>query len=167
MDVLVRDSTSSICCTPLDIHSTTENFKAACIFFILCYLLPELLTAARSPREEWRIFPRSVPPMANYPQTPIYLDQTNGNHPPGGPLPPPNLWLSMGWAQCGVPTWAPNPLPQEIKFGCALLCLLHHILEMVLVLGLVFRSKVNLADAYMHIWIHLEDIPRITFIIPP
>eukprot|EP00957_Ditylum_brightwellii_P002143 164882-Ditylum_brightwellii.AAC.1 len=32
--------------------------------------------------------------------------------------------------------------------------------------GPVFMSKVDLADAYMQVWIRLEDVPQLAFIVP-
>ena len=33
--------------------------------------------------------------------------------------------------------------------------------------GPVFMSKVDMSDAYMRVWIRLEDVPKLAFVVPP
>ena len=47
---------------------------------------------------------------------------------------------------------------------------LHHIIRRVLManprLGPVYLEKVDLADAYMRLWVRLEDTPSVAFLLP-
>eukprot|EP00957_Ditylum_brightwellii_P200910 15314834-Ditylum_brightwellii.AAC.1 len=47
---------------------------------------------------------------------------------------------------------------------------LHRVLRQIVLadpaLGPVFISKVDLANAYMRVWIRLEDVPRLAFMVP-
>ena len=53
-----------------------------------------------------------------------------------------------------------------MRFGKAL----HRIIDCILVappkLGPTFLNKVDLAYAYMRIWVRLEDIPLVAFLVP-
>ena len=57
--------------------------------------------------------------------------------------------------------------PQDaMHFGDTLHRTLKRILHADPVLGSVYLSKVNLANAYMRIWVRMEDIPLAAFLIP-
>ena len=53
-----------------------------------------------------------------------------------------------------------------MRFVKALYRVINFILVVPPKLGPTFLNKVNLADAYMHIWDRLEDIPSIAFLVP-
>ena len=53
-----------------------------------------------------------------------------------------------------------------MRFGKALYRLIDCILEVPPELGPAFLNKVNLADVYIRIWVHLEDIPSVDFLVP-
>ena len=53
-----------------------------------------------------------------------------------------------------------------MRFGKAMHSLMDFILAADSVLGLKYLCKVDLADAYMQIWVHAEDAPSVAFIIP-
>ena len=53
-----------------------------------------------------------------------------------------------------------------MQFGHALPHLLRKIVTADPRLGLVFMSKTDLADAYMRVWIRIQDVPKLAFIIP-
>eukprot|EP00957_Ditylum_brightwellii_P080657 6134676-Ditylum_brightwellii.AAC.1 len=56
--------------------------------------------------------------------------------------------------------------PEAIQFGHTLHCVLKQIVTADPAFGPVFLDKVDLADAYMQVWIQLEDIPTLVFIVP-
>ena len=47
---------------------------------------------------------------------------------------------------------------------------LHHILKQVitsnLLLGPFYLSRVDLLDSYMRLWVRMEDVPSVAFLIP-
>ena len=51
-------------------------------------------------------------------------------------------------------------------FGGALQRILKQVLSSDLRLGLVYLRKVDLADAYMRLWVKMEDVPSVAFLIP-
>ena len=55
---------------------------------------------------------------------------------------------------------------ESIRFGQALHHLLYCIPKVHPELGLAYLGKVDLADAYMLIWVHLVDIISVEFLIP-
>ena len=54
---------------------------------------------------------------------------------------------------------------EAIRFRGALLQILKKVLTADLRLGTVYLSKVDLADAYMSLWVRIEDFPSVTFLI--
>ena len=50
-------------------------------------------------------------------------------------------------------------------FGGAFLHILKQVLTADSRLGTVYLSKVDLADAYMSLWVRIEDFPSVTFLI--
>ena len=55
---------------------------------------------------------------------------------------------------------------EAIRFGGALLHILKQVLTADSRLGTVYLSKVDLADAYMRLWVRMEDVPSAAFLIP-
>ena len=55
---------------------------------------------------------------------------------------------------------------EAMHFGKALYRVIDFILNAPPKLGLTFLNKVDLADAYMRIWVRLEDIPSVAFLSP-
>ena len=53
-----------------------------------------------------------------------------------------------------------------MRFGKALYRVIECILRAPPKLGPTFLNKVDLADAYMRIWVRLEDIPSVAFLVP-
>ena len=53
-----------------------------------------------------------------------------------------------------------------MRFGGALLHILKQVLTSESRLGTVYLIKVDLADAYMRLWVRMEDIPSAAFLIP-
>ena len=53
-----------------------------------------------------------------------------------------------------------------MRFGGALQRILNQVLTTNLRLGPVYLSRVNLADAYMRLWVRMEDVPTVAFLIP-
>ena len=53
-----------------------------------------------------------------------------------------------------------------MRSGKALYRVLDCILKAPSELGPTFLNKVDLADAYMRIWVRLEDIPSVAFFVP-
>ena len=53
-----------------------------------------------------------------------------------------------------------------MRFGKALYRVIDFILKAPPKLGPTFLNKVDLADAYMRIWVRLEDIPSVAFLVP-
>ena len=53
-----------------------------------------------------------------------------------------------------------------MRFGGALLRILKQILTADPCLGPVYLSKVDLEDAYMRLWVRMEYVPSVTFLIP-
>ena len=53
-----------------------------------------------------------------------------------------------------------------MQFGKALYRVIDSILTAPPKLGPTFLKKVDLADAYMRIWVRLEDIPSVAFLVP-
>ena len=53
-----------------------------------------------------------------------------------------------------------------MAFGKALYMVIYGILKAPPELGPTLLNKVDLADAYMHIWVRLEDIPSVAFLVP-
>ena len=51
-------------------------------------------------------------------------------------------------------------------FGGALLHILKQVLTAEPRLGSVYLSKVDLADTYMRLWVRMEDVPSVAFLIP-
>ena len=54
---------------------------------------------------------------------------------------------------------------KEMRFGRALYHLLDCILEAYPALGPTFLSKVDLADAYMRIWVRMYSAPAVDFLV--
>ena len=54
---------------------------------------------------------------------------------------------------------------EAMRFGGALQRILKQVLASESRLGLVYLSKVDLADAYMRLWVRMEDVPSFTFLI--
>ena len=77
----------------------------------------------------------------------------------------PRLIFDFTWSGLNKATKRLPPM-WEIYFGGAL----HHILEQVLTaescLGPVYLSKVYLDDAYMRLWLKIEEVPSVAFFIP-
>ena len=57
--------------------------------------------------------------------------------------------------------------PMAMQFRWALMRLLCHILHLDPALRPVFLSKVDLSDMYMRVWVCLEYIPHLLFVVPP
>ena len=55
---------------------------------------------------------------------------------------------------------------EAIRFGKSLYRVIDCILTVLLKLGPTLLNKVYLADAYMCIWLRLEDIPSVAFLVP-
>ena len=55
---------------------------------------------------------------------------------------------------------------EAMRFSKALYRVIDCILKAPLELGPTFLNKVDLADAYMRIWMQLEDIPSVVFLVP-
>ena len=55
---------------------------------------------------------------------------------------------------------------EAIHFGKSLYRAIDCVLAAPPKLGLTFLNKVDLADACMSIWVHLEDIPSVAFLVP-
>ena len=53
-----------------------------------------------------------------------------------------------------------------MKFGRDMQCLVDCILATDPELGPTFMRKVDLADAYIHIWVQLADVPAVAFLVP-
>ena len=53
-----------------------------------------------------------------------------------------------------------------MRFGKALYRVIDCILNAPSKLGPTFLNKVDLSDAYLHIWVRLEDIPSVAFLVP-
>ena len=53
-----------------------------------------------------------------------------------------------------------------MSFGGALQCILKQVLTADPLLGLVYLGKVDLADAYMRLWVKMEDLPSVAFLTP-
>ena len=53
-----------------------------------------------------------------------------------------------------------------MRFGGALQRILKQVLSSDPRLGLVYLRKVDLADAYMRLWVKMEDVPSVAFLIP-
>ena len=53
-----------------------------------------------------------------------------------------------------------------MRFGGALQRILKQVLSSDLRLGLVYLRNVDLADAYMRLWVKMEDVPSVAFLIP-
>ena len=58
-------------------------------------------------------------------------------------------------------------LLDSMKFRQATPRLIRHIFQVNPVLGPVFLSKVEISDAYMHIWVLPKNIPCLNFIVLP
>ena len=57
-------------------------------------------------------------------------------------------------------------LMEAMRFGGALLRILKQVLAADPRLGPVYLSKLDLADAYMRLWVRMEDVPSTAFFIP-
>ena len=55
---------------------------------------------------------------------------------------------------------------EEMYFGIALRRPRDFILGEELDIGPTFLSNVDLADAYMRIWVRLSDVPTVVFLVP-
>ena len=55
---------------------------------------------------------------------------------------------------------------EAMRFGGALLSILKQVLTTDPRLGTVYLSKVDLADAYMWLWVRMGDVPSVAFLIP-
>ena len=55
---------------------------------------------------------------------------------------------------------------EAMRFGKALYRVIYCILRAPPDLGSTFLNKVDLADAYMRIWVRLEDIPSVASLVP-
>ena len=55
---------------------------------------------------------------------------------------------------------------EAMRFGGALQRILRQVLTADPPLGPVYLSKVDLADAYMRLWVRTEDVPSVAFLIP-
>ena len=53
-----------------------------------------------------------------------------------------------------------------MRFGKALYRVIDFILTAPPKLGPTFLNKVDLADSYMRIWVRLEDVPSVAFLVP-
>ena len=53
-----------------------------------------------------------------------------------------------------------------MRFGGTLQRILQHVLTTDLHLGPVYLSRVDLADAYMRLWVRMEDVPSVAFLTP-
>ena len=52
------------------------------------------------------------------------------------------------------------------RFWGAMQCILKQVLSSDPRLGLVYLRKVDLADAYMRLWVKMEDVPSVAFLVP-
>ena len=68
-------------------------------------------------------------------------------------MPPTFAWQWRWWTT----SWA---------FGGTLQRILKQVLSSDLRLGLVYLRKVDLADAYMRLWVKMGDVPSVAFLIP-
>ncbi len=57
--------------------------------------------------------------------------------------------------------------PEAMQFGGALHRLLHAIVDADPGHGPVHMAKIDLSDAYMRIWLSLDDLPKLAFVVPP
>ena len=55
---------------------------------------------------------------------------------------------------------------EAMRFGGALLRILKQVLTTKPRLGPFYLGKVDLADAYMRLWVSMEDVPSVAFLIP-
>ena len=55
---------------------------------------------------------------------------------------------------------------ETIRSGKSLYRVVAYILAAPPKLGPTFFNKLDLADAYMYIWVHLEYIPSVAFLVP-
>ena len=53
-----------------------------------------------------------------------------------------------------------------MRLGGALQRILKQVLTTNLHLGPVYLSRLDLADAYMRLWVRMEDVPYVAFLIP-
>ena len=53
-----------------------------------------------------------------------------------------------------------------MRFGGALQSILKQLLTANLGLGLVYLSRVDTENAYMRLWVRMEDMPSVAFLIP-
>ena len=61
----------------------------------------------------------------------------------------------------------PNAPPEAIQLERELARILRRIVTANPAYGLVFMSKTDLADAYMRVWVKIDDVPKLAFAIPP
>ena len=72
------------------------------------------------------------------------------------------------FTRSGVNDMATRLAPSEaIQFGAAGYRLLHQIVHADPAGGTVFMAKTDLSDAYMRVWIRLEDVAKLAFVVPP
>ena len=57
--------------------------------------------------------------------------------------------------------------PEAIQFGGAFKRLLHQIVTADPDFGPVFMLNIDMSDAYMRVWIRLEDVPKLASVVPP
>ena len=53
-----------------------------------------------------------------------------------------------------------------MRFGKALYRVIDYVIAAPPKIGSTFLKKVDLADAYMCIWVRLKDIPSVAFLVP-
>ena len=77
----------------------------------------------------------------------------------------PRLIINFTWS--GLNDIAERLAPMEaMHFGGALLRILKQVVTADLFLGPVYLGKVDLVGAYMRLWVSMEDVPSVAFLIP-
>ena len=77
------------------------------------------------------------------------------------------LCLIFDFAWSGINDIAERLSPMEVMlFGGALRCILKQVLTADPCLGPFYIRKVDLEDAYMRLWVRMEDILSVAFLIP-
>ena len=78
----------------------------------------------------------------------------------------PHLIYNYSWSSLNAMV-EPCALQEAMHFRAALLQILCKILSAEQVLSSVFLSKVNLLDAYMHVWVQPEHLLALAFVVSP
>ena len=77
----------------------------------------------------------------------------------------PCLIFDFTWIRINEATKRLSPM-EAMRFRGTLQCILRQVLTADPRLGLVYLRKVDMANAYIWLWVRMEDYPSITFLIP-